>query len=45
MNGEGPLVDTSILINYFEGIDCRETVVLDKLVEQGMSDEPHQSDF
>jgi len=25
MIGEAPLVDTSVLINYSEGIDCRET--------------------
>jgi predicted nucleic acid-binding protein len=35
MNGEGPLVDTSVLIDYFEGLDCRESVVLDKLLQQG----------
>jgi Arc/MetJ family transcription regulator len=32
MNGESPLVDTSVLIDYFEGIDCRESAVLDKLL-------------
>lgn len=35
MNGESHLVDTSVLIDYFEGIDCRESAVLDKLLEQG----------
>jgi predicted nucleic acid-binding protein len=35
MNGESPLVDTSVLIDYFEGIDCRESAVLDKLLEEG----------
>ena len=35
MNGDGPLVDTSVLIEYFEGIDCRESALLDKLLEQG----------
>ena len=35
MNGESLLVDTSVLIDYFEGIDCRESAVLDKLLEQG----------
>ena len=35
MNGEGPLVDTSVLIDYFDGIDCRESTVLDKPLEQG----------
>jgi hypothetical protein len=34
MNGESPLVDTSVLIDYFEGIDCRESAVLDKLLER-----------
>jgi hypothetical protein len=33
MNGESLLVDTSVLIDYFEGIDCRESTVLDKLLE------------
>jgi predicted nucleic acid-binding protein len=36
MNGESPLVDTSVLIDYFEGIDCRESTVLDKLMERGL---------
>ena len=35
MNGESPLVDTSVLIDYFEGIDCRESAVLDELLQQG----------
>jgi predicted nucleic acid-binding protein len=35
MNGESPLVDTSVLIDYFNGIDCRECAILDKLLEQG----------
>jgi hypothetical protein len=30
MNRENPLVDTSVLIDYFEGIDCRESAGLDK---------------
>ena len=36
MNGESLLVDTSVLIDYFEGIDCRESTVLDKLMERGL---------
>jgi hypothetical protein len=32
MNVESPLVDPSVLIDYFEGIDCRESTVLDKLL-------------
>jgi predicted nucleic acid-binding protein len=35
MNGESPLVDTSVLIDYFAGIKCRETEILDELLEQG----------
>jgi predicted nucleic acid-binding protein len=35
MNGESPLVDTSVLIDYFEGIDCRESAILDELLEEG----------
>jgi len=35
MNGESPLVDTSVLIDYFNGIDTRETAILDKFLEQG----------
>jgi predicted nucleic acid-binding protein len=35
MNGAGPLVDTSVLIDYFNGIDSRETGLLDKLLERG----------
>jgi predicted nucleic acid-binding protein len=35
MNGAGPLVDTSVLIDYFSGIDSRETNILDKLLDQG----------
>jgi len=35
MNGESPLVDTSVLIDYFTGIKCRETEILDELLEQG----------
>jgi predicted nucleic acid-binding protein len=35
MNGESPLVDTSVLIDYFEGIDNRESAVLDRLLEEG----------
>ena len=35
MNGESPLVDTSVLIDYFAGIKCRETELLDKLFEHG----------
>jgi hypothetical protein len=31
MNGESLLVDTSVLIDYFEGIDCRESAVLEKI--------------
>jgi hypothetical protein len=34
MSGESPLVATSVLIDYFEGIDCRESTVLDKLLEK-----------
>jgi Arc/MetJ family transcription regulator len=34
MNGESPLVDTSVLIDYFEGIDCRESAVLDNSWER-----------
>lgn len=35
MNGYGPLVDTSVLIDYFDGITSRETAILDKLLDQG----------
>ena len=35
MNGFGPLVDTSVLIDYFGGVDSRETDILDKLLDQG----------
>jgi predicted nucleic acid-binding protein len=35
MNGESPLVDTSVLIDYFTGISCRETGILDELLEHG----------
>jgi len=35
MNGFGPLVDTGVLIDYFGGIDRRETVILDRLLAQG----------
>jgi predicted nucleic acid-binding protein len=35
MNGEVPLVDTSVLIDYFNGLETRETGLLDKLLEQG----------
>ena len=35
MNGESPLVDTSVLIDYFTGIKCRETEILDELLGQG----------
>ena len=35
MNGESPLVDTSVLIDYFSGIHCRESRILDELLEQG----------
>lgn len=35
MNGFGPLVDTSVLIDYFGGVDSREAEILDKLLEQG----------
>jgi hypothetical protein len=32
MNGESPLVHTSVPIDYFEGIDCRESTVVDTLI-------------
>ncbi|HEU4340760.1 MAG TPA: hypothetical protein VFU31_04250 [Candidatus Binatia bacterium] len=35
MNGESPLVDTSVLIDYFSGINTRESAILDELLEQG----------
>jgi predicted nucleic acid-binding protein len=35
MNGESPLVDTSVLIDYFTGVRCRETALLDDLLEHG----------
>lgn len=35
MNGYGPLVDTSVLIDYFGGIASRETEILDRLLDQG----------
>ena len=35
MNGHGPLVDTSVLIDYFGGITSRETEILDRLLDQG----------
>lgn len=35
MNGFGPLVDTSVLIDYFGNIDSRETEILDKLLDKG----------
>lgn len=35
MNGYGPLVDTSVLIDYFGGIASRETAILDKFLDQG----------
>ena len=35
MNGFDPLVDTSVLIDYFGGVDSRETEILDRLLEQG----------
>ncbi len=35
MNGFGPLVDTSVLIDYFGGIENRETRILDELLDQG----------
>ncbi|HWP60515.1 MAG TPA: PIN domain-containing protein [Candidatus Acidoferrales bacterium] len=35
MNGESPLVDTSVLIDYFAGIQSRETNILDQLLERG----------
>jgi predicted nucleic acid-binding protein len=35
MNGESPLVDTSVLIDYFTGIKSRETEILDELLEHG----------
>jgi predicted nucleic acid-binding protein len=35
MNGESPLVDTSVLIDYFTGIRSRETEILDELLEHG----------
>jgi len=31
----GPLVDTSVLIDYFGGIDSRESQILDHLLAQG----------
>lgn len=31
----GLLVDTSVLIDYFGGIESRETEILDKLLDQG----------
>lgn len=35
MAWRGPLVDTSVLIDYFGGTDNRETRILDYLLEQG----------
>lgn len=35
MDGVGPLVDTGVLIDYFGGVDSRETEILDNLLEQG----------
>ena len=35
MNGYGPLVDTSVLIDYFGGIASRETEILDRLLDRG----------
>jgi predicted nucleic acid-binding protein len=35
MSGEGPLVDTSVLIDYFAGIQYRETEILDELLDHG----------
>ena len=35
MNGFGPLVDTSVLIDYFGGRDNRESEILGKLFDQG----------
>lgn len=35
MNGFGPLVDTGVLIDFFGGIDRRETAILDRLLAQG----------
>lgn len=35
MSGESPLVDTSVLIDYFKGIDNRECAILDELLEHG----------
>lgn len=35
MDGVGPLVDTGVLIDYFGGVDSRETEILDRLLEQG----------
>lgn len=35
MNGFGPLVDTSVLIDYFGGIESRETQILDELLDRG----------
>ena len=32
----GPLVDTSVLIDYFGGVDGRESQVLDHLLAQGL---------
>jgi predicted nucleic acid-binding protein len=35
MDGASPLVDTSVLIDYFKGIECRESAILDELLAQG----------
>ena len=31
----GPLVDTSVLIDYFGGVNTRESQILDQLLDQG----------
>lgn len=33
----GPLVDTSVLVDYFRGADTGETALLDLLLEQGIA--------
>jgi predicted nucleic acid-binding protein len=35
MNGESALVDISVLIDYFTGVRCRETALLDDPLEHG----------
>jgi hypothetical protein len=36
MNGESPLVDTSVPIDYFTGVRCRETALLEDLRNTGL---------